>query len=692
MSNSKLAVAGAAVAVAVGAWLYMRREEATEPTLQPKKPAKEPIKPAKEPINPVKGPIKPAQEPKQPAVETPREPAKVMDEDAVATLLTESALRVIEVDGLDRCYVARRALEPGEMVIRERPLLQTGDADSSNRTEVCLRAYCGASKAVQAKVLTMCSPLTELESSTDSSFTHMRELLIEVEAFASEPWAQGISLEELKKAMLIFNLNSHAYAGKSCALFERGCIFAHACEPNTKYVRSRTHGCHIVLRPIAEGELVTTNYIGVDALISRPMRQALLHVTKLFVCGCARCAGPDYLRAVPCPGCHPRQGDGSLPAAPAGKSLAEFGHSHAYIVPRPKGGAEKGGAWTGGKLTNAFEWPCAKCGRCWSDREVQSAGGKEGGEFKLSNAAYRYTREAAQLIGPTGAALVDAEKLTELRKLYSNVASVLGTRHWATMRQAGLLVKVLGDALQSRPQLDAIGLSTAEAAAGLAELSAVCWRACAAGFAHISLFHGVFPDAALLGILNSADAAHQLQPHVLQELLLRGLACAACDWSARSSIDGTIDGTEPASDSQLSAVCAAIEAKTGLASTGPAAAETLRERGNAAFKAGENAEALLWYLSALNLAPRESALHSNMAMCYRKLSMYTEAAAAARHCIRLAPEWPKGHHHLAQALLAAGERAEAESAAERAASLTDPSDERAHNAALKLLHAVRAGK
>ena len=56
-------------------------------------------------------------------------------------------------------------------------------------------------------------------------------------------------------------------------------------------------------------------------------------------------------------------------------------------------------------------------------------------------------------------------------------------------------------------------------------------------------------------------------------------------------------------EQQLRDVCEAYEAEMGRASRGEQAAAALRERGDAAFAAGAEAEALLWYRSALMYAP-----------------------------------------------------------------------------------------
>ena len=66
----------------------------------------------------------------------------------------------------------------------------------------------------------------------------------------------------------------------------------------------------------------------------------------------------------------------------------------------------------------------------------QTEGGRgwEGGEFLLSNAAFRYAREA--LDEPPEA--FDAARLSEIRRKCDAAKVALGPRHWATARLAAV--------------------------------------------------------------------------------------------------------------------------------------------------------------------------------------------------------------------------------------------------------------
>ena len=222
--------------------------------------------------------------------------------DAESTALPTPAVQVITREPYGRCLVATRAIEAGEFVLRERPLLQTAAAGrTNNRTERCLRAFCGAGVEVQRQIL------NDMFIEESDLSEYMRGSLEEVEQHVQAAWASPHSLATLRKVMLAFNLNSHVCEDRSCALFAMGSKFAHVCDANTVYTPSGGWGQHMAVRSIEAGELVTTNYLGGDTGLPRPLRQQVLLSQKLFRCSCDRCsATADLTRAVPCPGCHPR--------------------------------------------------------------------------------------------------------------------------------------------------------------------------------------------------------------------------------------------------------------------------------------------------------------------------------------------------------------------------------------------------
>ena len=75
-------------------------------------------------------------------------------------------------------------------------------------------------------------------------------------------------------------------------------------------------------------------------------------------------------------------------------------------------------------------------------------------------------------------------------------------------------------------------------------------------------------------------------------------------------------------------------------------------QGNARFKEANYQQAAVLYTEAISLDDSQHALYSNRAACFLKLSRYAQAREDAEACVRLAPEFAKGHFRLALALQA----------------------------------------
>eukprot|EP00908_Phaeocystis_cordata_P010581 Transcript_21437.p2 GENE.Transcript_21437~~Transcript_21437.p2 ORF type:complete len:483 (-),score=148.52 Transcript_21437:993-2441(-) len=96
-----------------------------------------------------------------------------------------------------------------------------------------------------------------------------------------------------------------------------------------------------------------------------------------------------------------------------------------------------------------------------------------------------------------------------------------------------------------------------------------------------------------------------------------------------------------------------------------AAADEVKARGTAAFKAGDYKKAAELYYEASRTAPECHTHFSNLALALLKLGQPQHAATAAQRCTELAPTFAKGHYRLGQALRARGD-ADAACAAFRA--------------------------
>jgi tetratricopeptide (TPR) repeat protein len=89
-----------------------------------------------------------------------------------------------------------------------------------------------------------------------------------------------------------------------------------------------------------------------------------------------------------------------------------------------------------------------------------------------------------------------------------------------------------------------------------------------------------------------------------------------------------------------------------------------KERGNAAFKAGDHETAIAAYSKGIEAGngaqnPENCALYSNRALCAQKLGRFEEATADAEICVALKPDFPKGYQRGAMALKGLGKPVEA---------------------------------
>jgi tetratricopeptide (TPR) repeat protein len=80
----------------------------------------------------------------------------------------------------------------------------------------------------------------------------------------------------------------------------------------------------------------------------------------------------------------------------------------------------------------------------------------------------------------------------------------------------------------------------------------------------------------------------------------------------------------------------------------------LRELGNEEYKKGNFLKAAAAYTRALKEDPDNAALRSNRSAALLQIHKVSKALADAEECIRLQPDWDKGHFRRAAALEALG--------------------------------------
>jgi stress-induced-phosphoprotein 1 len=76
---------------------------------------------------------------------------------------------------------------------------------------------------------------------------------------------------------------------------------------------------------------------------------------------------------------------------------------------------------------------------------------------------------------------------------------------------------------------------------------------------------------------------------------------------------------------------------------------SMKEQGNAAFKAKDYNLAIQHYTAALNENAGDHTILGNRAAAYHNLSKFQEALADANKCIEVKPDWSKGYQRKAMA-------------------------------------------
>ncbi|XP_058222325.1 hsp70-Hsp90 organizing protein 3-like isoform X1 [Rhododendron vialii] len=78
-------------------------------------------------------------------------------------------------------------------------------------------------------------------------------------------------------------------------------------------------------------------------------------------------------------------------------------------------------------------------------------------------------------------------------------------------------------------------------------------------------------------------------------------------------------------------------------------ADEAKAKGNAAFSAGNYADAVRHFTDAIALSPDNHVLYSNRSAAHASLNQYAEALSDAQKTVELKPDWPKGYSRLGAA-------------------------------------------
>ncbi|XP_054165278.1 stress-induced-phosphoprotein 1-like [Oppia nitens] len=122
----------------------------------------------------------------------------------------------------------------------------------------------------------------------------------------------------------------------------------------------------------------------------------------------------------------------------------------------------------------------------------------------------------------------------------------------------------------------------------------------------------------------------------------------------------------PETLSKLSEIEKVLKEKERLAYIDPEVALQQKNLGNEFFKKGDYPNAIKHYSEAIKRNPEDAKLFSNRAACYQKLAEFQLAVKDSEQCIKLEPEFVKGHIRKGYALLACKEFSKAQTAFEKA--------------------------
>ncbi|XP_067124872.1 stress-induced-phosphoprotein 1-like [Centruroides vittatus] len=127
---------------------------------------------------------------------------------------------------------------------------------------------------------------------------------------------------------------------------------------------------------------------------------------------------------------------------------------------------------------------------------------------------------------------------------------------------------------------------------------------------------------------------------------------------------------------KLSEVEKLIKEEERKAYINPEKALEEKAKGNEKFQQGDYPSAMKFYTEAIKRNPEDAKLYSNRAACYQKLAEFRLALEDSEQCIKLDPEFVKGHIRKGMALMAMKEHSRASSAFQKALEL-DPNNQEA---------------
>eukprot|EP00762_Andalucia_godoyi_P000349 ANDGO_03061.mRNA.1 Hsp70-Hsp90 organizing protein len=118
-------------------------------------------------------------------------------------------------------------------------------------------------------------------------------------------------------------------------------------------------------------------------------------------------------------------------------------------------------------------------------------------------------------------------------------------------------------------------------------------------------------------------------------------------------------------------------------------AVTLKDKGNAAFSAGNFEEAITYFSKAIEADPSNHVLYSNRSACYSSLKDFEKALDDAEHVVKIKPDWARGYSRKGAALHGLGRLLEAADVYEEGLAI-DPGNKQMSDALREIESGLRA--
>jgi len=226
------------------------------------------------------------------------------------------ALTLKAANGVDAglCWVAARPVAAREVIeTGERPVLQWAppsgaEKDLEEAAEAAARAFLKLDANARNAVLKLSSGPKHAEEHLEAAKVGALRALGSAGVEASPEL-----LADITHAAAVARINGFHGLEDTLCLYQRTSRFNHACAPNAEYGMKDSCVMRVrAIRPISEGEEVCICYLGENVLLSKSVRQRILHDRYFFNCACSMCSAEvDELAARACPTCRSRVSPGS---------------------------------------------------------------------------------------------------------------------------------------------------------------------------------------------------------------------------------------------------------------------------------------------------------------------------------------------------------------------------------------------